>query len=57
VERPAHERQAAARTAAASVRGASWEQAGETVERIIARTVEAAAGREVAARGRTSTLL
>lgn len=43
VERPAPERREAARNAAASVRGTTWDQAGSTVEGIVRRVVEAAA--------------
>jgi glycosyltransferase involved in cell wall biosynthesis len=43
VHRPPAERAAAAEAAAASVRGASWEQAGAKVERIIRDAVAAAA--------------
>ena len=42
VERPAAERSAAAARAAASVQTSSWEEAGETVERVIREVVEAA---------------
>jgi glycosyltransferase involved in cell wall biosynthesis len=43
VERPAAERQAAAAAAAASVQGASWDDSGMVVERIVREAVEAAA--------------
>jgi glycosyltransferase involved in cell wall biosynthesis len=43
VSRPAGERAAAAEAAAASVRGASWEQAGAQVERIVREAVAATA--------------
>lgn len=42
VERPAPERRAAAKAAAASVQGASWEDAGQVIERVVRETVEAA---------------
>ena len=44
VERPVAERTAAAHAAAASVHGASWDEAGASVERIVREVVEAAAG-------------
>jgi glycosyltransferase involved in cell wall biosynthesis len=44
VERRAGERAAAAEAAAASVRDASWDQAGRTVERIVREVVHAASG-------------
>jgi beta-1,2-rhamnosyltransferase WsaF-like protein len=40
VERPVSERSAAARAAAASVQGSSWDEAGAAVERIVRRVVE-----------------
>jgi glycosyltransferase involved in cell wall biosynthesis len=43
VERPAAERDSAARAAAASVAGNSWDEAGAAVERIVRGVVEAAA--------------
>jgi glycosyltransferase involved in cell wall biosynthesis len=43
VERPASERREAAYSAAASVRGTTWDQAGSTVEGIVRRVVAAAA--------------
>jgi beta-1,2-rhamnosyltransferase WsaF-like protein len=42
VERPAAERDAAARAAAASVQGCSWDEAGRQVERAVRTAVEAA---------------
>jgi glycosyltransferase involved in cell wall biosynthesis len=45
VERPVAERSATARAAAASVQASSWDQAGETVERVVREVVEAAAPR------------
>jgi hypothetical protein len=42
VERPAEERAAAARTAASSVDGASWQDAGATIERVIRNAVRTA---------------
>jgi O-antigen biosynthesis protein len=42
VERPAKERAAAAQTAAASVAGTSWQDAGTTIERVIRDAVSAA---------------
>jgi O-antigen biosynthesis protein len=54
VERPAPERRAAAVTAAASVRGASWADAGAAVERIVRRIVQRQGGGG-AARPRAST--
>jgi O-antigen biosynthesis protein len=42
VERPPAERRLAARVAAASVQGASWDDAGATVAQILRRTIEAA---------------
>lgn len=46
VERAPEERAAAARAAAASVQGASWEAAGQAVERIVRTAVNAAGDRE-----------
>ncbi len=43
LERPAAERSAAAIAAAGSVQGTSWEDAGAVVERVVSRTVQAAA--------------
>jgi hypothetical protein len=40
VERPLLERRAAATAAAESVRGTSWDEAGETAVRIVERVVE-----------------
>jgi O-antigen biosynthesis protein len=42
VERPSAERRAAARAAATSVQGASWEEAGAAVERILRKAIETA---------------
>jgi O-antigen biosynthesis protein len=42
VERPAEERADAARTAAASVAGASWQDAGATIERVVREAVQMA---------------
>jgi glycosyltransferase involved in cell wall biosynthesis len=44
VDRPAAERRAAAQAASASVQGASWEDAGAQVERVIREVVGAAGG-------------
>jgi glycosyltransferase involved in cell wall biosynthesis len=44
LERPADERRAAAQTAAASVSGTSWEEAGVVIERVVRAAVQGAAG-------------
>jgi O-antigen biosynthesis protein len=55
VARPAAERAAAAGEAAASVQGASWEDAGATVLRVIRETVAALGGSTAAALGGSSS--
>jgi glycosyltransferase involved in cell wall biosynthesis len=49
VERPLDERRAAAQAAAASVAGASWQDAGATIERVIREAVHAASHAEAPA--------